>query len=137
MPFLLTLNSGQEAEARRYFSPASQPATPLAPQPAPVPVAPCSTRTGWAQTIGTTIGNSLALRRSISATTGGMIITSGGNFSVEEFDNAFNSIISANKDLIACKSELRPIALQAAQTKFMQTIRGMPPQQDFMYSAKR
>ena len=123
MPFLLTLNSGQEAEARRYFSPASQPATPLAPQPAPVPVAPkCGTQeqNNWAVEVGKQIGQTMALNARFD--------TRERSFDSVMFKNLFVGRLRAAKpEWKECESGMTAIAERSAIMAFSNSIAQFQP----------
>jgi len=134
MPFLLTLNPSQEQQARQYFSPATQPATPLAPQPAPVAPAPaqCGTEAQYnaAKTQGTQVGVMMSMTQRDGFNRPRFDLAAG----TQNINQMIDGLIRANPSWAPCKGNLVAVATQAAATAFADATKNWQP---MMYGSVR
>jgi len=134
MPFLLTLNPSQEQQARQYFSPASQPATPLTPQPAPVAPEParCGTDAQYnaARTAGGEVGRLMGMTQ-VNSFDRPMFYPSAA---APNINQRIDALIKANPSWAPCKGNLVSVAQQAAAIAFADATKNWRPQ--LYYSAR-
>lgn len=133
MPFLLTLNPSQEQQARQYFSPATQPATPLTPQPAPVAPAPAQCGTDAQYNAARTAGGAVGRLMGMTQVNSFDRPVFNPSEAAPDINQRVDGLIKANPSWAPCKGNLVAVATQAAAIGFADATKNWRP---MMYAAR-